>query len=167
MMSELRKLPLKKLLSSKDPLKTADFLPSFWEEAQGTFWRILKEPSMMELMFIDPWSKNQSLSQELEVSKFSFPKSLKLRPRNLQDSINTVTIGLPRHSKYSQEFYQKTQAWTLTKWFQSLFHQTNKLHTDLTFWLETLKRFKTCKSTTTERQKNGPSDSLLKPLSQF
>lgn len=167
MMSELRKLPLKKLLSSKDPLKTADFLQSFWEEAQETFWRILKEPLTTESMFIDPWSNNQSLSQELEVSKFFFPKSLKLRPRNLLDLTNTVIIGLPRHFKFSQGSYRKTQAWTQTKWFQSLFHRTNKLHMDLTSWLEMSKRSKIYKFTTTERQKNGPSDSLLKPPSQF
>lgn len=103
MMSELNKLLPKKLLSSKDQLKIVNFQQLFWEEAQETFYKILKEPLMMESTFTNQWSENQFLFQVLEALKSFYLINFKPKPRNWLDLINTVTTDLPRLLKFSQE----------------------------------------------------------------
>ncbi len=71
MMLEFKKLHLKKLSSSRDQLRIADFQPSSWEEVPEIFSKILKEPSMMELMSLSQWPENHRLFPVLVVLKLS------------------------------------------------------------------------------------------------
>ena len=162
MMWESSKSLLKRLSFSKDQLKTANYPLSFWEEAPETFSKIYKEPLMMESMFTNLWLENLFLFQVLVVLKFFCQKNLRLKPRSWLDLTSTVTADSPRLLKFSPEFWLRTAELTQTKWFQSWLLRTNKSQLGWTFWSATSRRFQPCKSTTTERQKNGPSDLLLK-----
>ncbi len=167
MTSELRKSPLKRLSSSRDQLKIADFQQSSWEEAPETFWKISKEPSMMESMSSSQWPENHHSFRVLAVLKLFCRTSSKLRPKNWQDLTNTVTADSQRLLRFSQEFWLRIQAWMLTRLFQSWLQRTKYNPQDWTYWLEMLRRFPWSKFTITERQRNGPSDLLLNLPSQF
>ena len=106
-MSELRKSPLKKLLSSREQPMIASFQLSSWEEAPETFSKISKGPLTMESTFTDQWLKNRLLSRVQEVSKLCYPTNLKFRLRNLPVLTNTVIADLPKHSRFSPEYCQK------------------------------------------------------------